>query len=75
MATRKYICDLRYDDQDESIMVPAIQSAFPTVSIRAVETHFADPLIPTGRVRCTIDNVSPALHGEIMQVAGVSLFD
>jgi len=75
MATRKYITDLRYDDQDESTMVPAIQSVFPSLAIRAVETHFADPLIPTGRVRCTIENVSPDLHGEIMQVPGVSLFD
>lgn len=75
MATRKYITDLRYDDQDESIMVSAIQSVFPALPIRAVESHFADPLIPVGRVRCTIENVTPDLHGEIMQVPGVSLFD
>lgn len=75
MATRKYICDLRYDAQDESITIPAIQSVFPTLSIQAVENHFADPLIPVGRVRCTIANVSAELHGEIMQVPGVELFD
>ena len=73
--TRKYITDLRFDDQDESITVPAIQSEFPALPIRAIETHFADPLIPSGRVRCTIDNVNTQLHGEIMQVPGVSLFD
>jgi hypothetical protein len=75
MPTRKYITDLRYDDQDESTMVCAIQSVFPALPIRAVETHFADPLIPPGRVRATIDNVTPDLHGEIMQVPGVSLAD
>lgn len=75
MATKKYICDLRFDDQDESITLPAIQSVFPTLSIQAVETHFADPLIPPGRVRCTIANVNMDMHGEIMQVPGVELFD
>jgi len=75
MATKKYICDLRYDDQDESIFIPAIQSVFPALSIQAVENHFADPTIPTGRVRCTIANVNMDLHGEIMQVPGVELFD
>jgi len=75
MPTRKYICDMRFDDQDESIMVPAIQSVFPALAIRAIETNFADPLIPVGRVRCTIDNVTADLHGAIMQVPGVSLFD
>ena len=75
MPTKKYICDLRYDDQDESIIVPAIQSVFPVLSIQAVENHFADATIPTGRVRCTIANVNTDLHGEIMQVPGVELFE
>lgn len=75
MATKQYFCDLRYDDSDESITVPAIQSVFPALSIQAVETHFADPTIPTGRVRCTIQNVNMNLHGEIMQVPGVVLAD
>lgn len=75
MATKKYICDLRYDADDQSMMIPAIQSRFPSLSIQAIETHFADPLIPVGRVRCTIQNVNIDLHGEIMQVPGVELFD
>ena len=75
MATKKYICDLRFDDQDESVTIPAIQSVFPGLSIQAIETHSGDPLIPPGRVRCTIQNVNMDLHGEIMQVPGVELFD
>lgn len=72
--TRKYICDLRNDATDESMIVPAIQSVFPTLNISAIENHFADPMIPVGRVRCTIFNVSPELHDEIMALPGVRVF-
>lgn len=74
-SSRKYICDLRYNADDETLTEPAIASVFPSLNIQAVETHFADPLIPVGRVRCTVPNVSLEMHGEIMQIPGVELFD
>jgi hypothetical protein len=74
MATNRYISDFRVDAADEGLYVPSIGAVFPNLPLQAVETNSADPLIPVGRCRVTIANVTTQLHGEIMQVPGVELF-
>ena len=73
--TRRYECDLRYSDTDDSIIMPVIQSVYPGVNINAVEEHSVDPLITPGRVRVTLNNVTGEFHRELLTIPGVDSFD
>ncbi len=75
MDTKKYICDLRNSDFEEGATVPSIYAEHPGISMKSIENHYSVPSVPRGRVLVTIENVSPELHGLIMQVPGVELYD
>lgn len=72
MMQRRYICDLRMSQEEDGFYLPAIQFDMPSLWIRAVEDHSADPEIPPGRVRCLIEDVDNEVHAQILAIPGVS---
>lgn len=75
MMQRRYICDLRMSQEEEGFYLPAIQFELPLLWFRAVEDHSADPDIPAGRVRCTIEEVDEETHALILAIPGVTAID